>query len=361
MVILLVLFFFSYFIFANIDVYCKEPKIRKACLLVLTLALCIIVGFRSIEWPDTGNYISAFKAMSSDLLKNDYWVSYSNNKFYYGYGECGFIFITKIIKVITDNWAVYLFLISVITFGFLYKFLSQYGLYPIIGLFIYIGRFMIFRNMAQIRTALALTIILLSLKYAHHRKLIKYSIIIGFASLFHISALIALPFYFINAYRFGTKQIIIILSASALFAIFCETFLTGFVQNISVLSGMGQSYVGGTEKYSTGLGILNPVIYYQSFLLIIYSYLSSKIESKVKYYNTVKNAYLTSTVLLISLSPFLVLSGRLSTIFATLEICILPSFIIASSRKNKEFAILLIGLLSTGFLFINLSKLDFWI
>lgn len=357
--ILILLFCFSYFIFANIDVYSRDLRFKAGCLIILILILNFIVGLRSFDWPDTGNYLSAFKSMSSDISSKNNLLSYALNKAYYGYGEGGFVLITKLIKIITCDAHIYFLVISSLTFLILYKFLSRYGLYPIIGIYIYIGRFMIFRNMAQIRAALALTIILLAFRYAHSRNFFKYSLIIVIASSFHISALIALPFYFINTYRFSTRQIMIYLGVAALFALFCQTILTGVVQYISAQYGIGQAYVGGTSKYTAGLGLLNPVIYYQSAILLLYSYFSPKLENKVKYYNTIKNGYFMSTLLLISLSPFLVLSGRLSTIFATLEICILPSFIMASSRKRREITILIIGILCAVFLFVNLSKLDF--
>ncbi len=360
MSIILVVFAFSYFCLANQNVYGKNSIQKTFSLLTLITSLILIVAFRPVEWPDTELYIEGFKNISLQTFDFEQTLSYSDNKLRYNYGESGFIWISYLFKSISDNWIIYFLGVSIVTFVFLYKFLTNYALYPIIGLLVYVSRFMLFRNMAQIRAALAIAIFLFAIKYAADRKVLPYLFITGIAASLHISLLIAIPFYWLCKYKLSTKQISFVLFCAFIFAFACKSVLSNYLQILSTQADIGQSYVGGTAQYSVGLGLLNPMIYYQSAVLIVYSSLAHKLESQVKYYNVIKNGYLFSTIILIGLSQFLVIAGRFSTIFATLEICILPAFIKASTPKYRELTILIIGVLSTFFLYNNLSKLSFF-
>lgn len=353
---LTVIFAVSYFLFANINVYGKNRDAKSLCFLYLMVALCLIAGLRELCFPDTYIYVQAFMNISPDIFDLDY-ISYGVNKLRLGYGDVGFVFISKLIKMVSDDWTFYLCVVGSLTFLFLYRFISSYNLYPFIGLFVYISRFMIFRNMAQIRAALALSIVLFAIRYTYKRDLLKFLLIVFAASSIHISVLVVIPFYWLGIYRFSTGKIAAFIAGAFAFAVLCQSFLTSFLQNITAASEIGTSYAGGTSEHTIGRGIYNPMIYYQVVLLLLYSCLKPRLDSSVKYYNTIKNAYLYSTILLIALSPFLIVSGRLSTIFATLEICILPAFIKATNYKYREYTIIAIGLLSVAFFYQNIHKL----
>lgn len=91
------------------------------------------------------------------------------------------------------------------------------------------------------RQSIGIIIVLFSLKYIKNHKFIKYAIGILIASLFHTSALIFLPFYFMHKIKvnpFFILIIMVLISRSA-----------GFVRNFIVLTsnklGIYSDYFGG--------------------------------------------------------------------------------------------------------------------
>jgi len=141
--------FFILAIFSSfIDVYGRD---KKVVLILLCIILTLIVGLRDIDiWPDTFAYAYDFEFYTTDLF------DFKFNSVCYGEG--GFYILSSIIKTITSNSTIYLTIISALTFYCLYKVLQKYSVFPLIGLCIYVARFIFGRNFMQIRAALAIVL-----------------------------------------------------------------------------------------------------------------------------------------------------------------------------------------------------------
>ena len=150
---------------------------RHSVLALACFVLTLIVGFRSLEWSDTGVYAYAFQHYTNTLFR------YSMQDDPYGYAEGGFYFLSSFIRTFTADYTIYFLLISAITFFFIYKSLRVYCVYPLIGLCVYISRFLLDRNMMQIRAALAIAVIVYALQYVAERNFKKYFIYIVIGSL----------------------------------------------------------------------------------------------------------------------------------------------------------------------------------
>lgn len=341
----LLFYLFCYYI----DIHNK--KCRKIVLFFFCSTLSIIVGCRSMDWPDTATYADSFKHTSGIS-------EYSVSDTIYGYDEVGFYFLSSLIRTFTSNCTLYFIVISAITFIFLYKSLRRYCIYPLLGLCVYIARFFLLRNMVQIRAALAIVIIVFAIRWIEEKNLKKYILYVLAGTLLHHSIIVALPFYWLNKIRYSNKSIFFIISISFAVTVFLSPLYTN---SLSAFIGenlmMYEAYVKEGSIHATGKGLSNPMIYYQLVVLSIYALRGHSLKNLVPYYQTIRNGYLFSTVILILLSPFLVLSGRLSTIFATLEIFIIPTFLTELKPWPKRMMFLCVGIATACIYYLNILKI----
>lgn len=289
-----------------------DRRIKISVLFCVLFCVSLLVGLRGQAGADTLNYINFFNKSTSDLTDYD-----SSKK---KYAEEGFYFISALIKSFTTNFSVYFIVISAITFLFYYKSIKYIALFPILSFTYYFVRFMPFREMNQIRGALAIAIIIFSLKFLVNGKVSKYILSCLIASFFHFSSLSAIPLCFIFKKRFSFRDVTFIVGFSLLGGVGCAVFL----KNILLSTGniVMLTYVGDHD-----LGLQNPILYYQIAVCLLYTYFKPKLELSQRGYGVLKNAYLYSTVILCLTSGLGSIGGRLSTIFATCEIFIIPSFI----------------------------------
>ena len=323
---------------------------RHSVLALACFVLTLIVGFRSLEWPDTETYAYAFQHYTNTLFR------YSMQDDPYGYVEGGFYFLSSFIRTFTADYTIYFLLISAITFFFIYKSLRVYCVYPLIGLCVYISRFLLSRNMMQIRAALAIAVIVYALKYVAERNFKKYFIYIVIGSLLHHSILLALPFYWFNKIPFSRKTICLAIAGAVVVATLFSPLITDKVVAFSMAYDVATTYTAESSPYTAGKGLVAPMIYFQIFILLVYTFLERRLANVASYYQTIRNGYLYSTIILILMSSFATLAGRTSTIFATLEIFMIPAFFAAFKSKGKLVAFLGIGVMVAGFFYLNIIQ-----
>lgn len=221
---------------------------------------------------------------------------------------------------------------------------------------VYISRFMLGRNMMQIRAALAIAVIVYAMRYVAEHNFKKYFIYIVIGSLLHYSILLALPFYWFNKIPLSRKTICLTIVGSLVIAALFSPFINDKVAAFSAVYNVATSYTDDTSSYTIGKGLSNPMIYFQIFILLVYTFLERRLANVAPYYHTFRNGYLYSTIILILMSSFATLSGRTSTIFATLEIFIIPAFFASFKPKGKLVVFLGIGVVVAGFFYLNIIK-----
>lgn len=343
-------YFIQTYVCSIIDLCCV--KYRKLFLLIICSGFCLFAGFRDPEfWLDTDGYLQAYEA-TTDIFDFDP----SNSGVMEKYSEQGFHLMSSIIKTFSNSHVFYLLVISILTFYFLYKFLRQYCVYPLIGFCIYLSRFFLSRNMMQIRAALAYLIVLNFTILITERKFWKFLIMVLIASSFHQSALMFLPAYFICKMKLSPQKIILILLAVFLFTILVANLLVLYIVNIPELKAVISTYID-ESSHGYSAGITNPMIYYQIFLLLFYTYQEKNIKCTDKNYYTIRSMYLFGTIILIVFNLFAVLAGRLSSMFSSYEILMVPSILYAISSSKKILSSIVVSIFYTAFFFMNVIKL----
>lgn len=342
MVTAITAFVLFYFFALSADFGSRKHKLQL--LQIACVALALIAGFRNPNWwSDTIGYNYSFTYATNSLF--DY--SFSDRP--WGYTEKGFYFLGVIVKTFTDNPTVYFLFISCLTWIFLYKYFHKYCALPLIGLCVYIARFYSGRNMIQIRECLAIPIVLLASEHIVKREFWKFMIYVVIGYQFHRSAIFAVPLYFLNWYDFKKKHIYWGIFASFAFAFVFGGWMKNFVSTSQFFLSMAQSYVAESSEKAFGYGLANPMIYYQTFLLLIFTYFEDRFKGFKDYY-FLRTAYFYSTVVLIILCDFAVLSARLSTVYATFETLIIPVILLVFKKEERMLpALAILGVLLVFF------------
>ena len=331
----------------------KGYKNRNALLAIVCFVLAIIAGARDLSWSDTGVYALSFMFYTPDIFD----FSFLDKP--YGYSEKGFYFLQVIVKTLIDNYQIFFIVVSLITFYFLYKDFKQYSIFPLIGLCAYISRFYIGRGFMQIRSGLAYAILMLSIKYIYEKDWKRYFLIVFIAWTFHRSCIIAIPLYFIcNWVHVKKWHVMVALAFSFVVGIWGQGLVHALVEDNASDINIGTRYIdaGGEKTMLEGLGMSNPMIYFQCIILLAYTFLEKRLAPLNKYYYILRNAYLYSTMILICFCTYKVLSARSSSMYATLEFAIIPSLIYMFNKKNRMLAFLITGIALTGIFYMYLTK-----
>lgn len=215
------------------------------------------------------------------------------------------------------------------------KFIKKYSSDWCFSLLLFLPLFFQF-DMHAARTAVAISISTLSLEYVEKRKFIYFSIIIFIASLFHSTAWIVLPIYFLSYIKLD-----LVLSLGI---IIVEMF---FVKVIGVdkIILTTLKYSGMDSFYSRYLTYVESVTYGYPFrlydprlLLVILIYVIAKIcyRKTSRKENLIINCCFFNIIFLILFSEHTFLAYRFSAFFNSYIIVLVPMVI------NKFYSIMLI-------------------
>ncbi|WP_438319195.1 EpsG family protein [Sporosarcina sp. FA9] len=179
----------------------KNTTLKKVYFIIIIIQLSLISGLRGYDvGSDTNNYISYFNTHSYMSLQQ---VLYSNFDI-----ERGYVFLEFLISKISNDPTV-LFLIIALFFIFAVgRMIFKHSSEPILSfiLFVCLGFFSL--SMSGMRQIVALGFIILSFEFIKKRKVLPFILIVLIGSLFHLSALVFLPAYFIAYKKFTTPYII---------------------------------------------------------------------------------------------------------------------------------------------------------
>jgi hypothetical protein len=166
-------------------------KIKSRAYIYLSLIIPITIGsFRYNVGTDYGTYSSIYQEMSH----LSYYQFFNSVQPIH---EVGFFTIIKISQWLSNGPQLMFALSSLLTIGFIYLALNRYKLkHTALIYFLYL--FMIFpTTLNAARQCIALSISFYAISYISEKKLIKYIFWLVVAALFHTSALILLPIYFV--------------------------------------------------------------------------------------------------------------------------------------------------------------------
>ena len=131
--------------------------------------------------------------------------------------EYGFYLVSLLFHKIFGNYYVLQCAATLFIFLCADKMYRENSEHPILMLSVFTFFFFSSLLMAQVRQSIAVAVIMLGTKYIFERKLIKYAIVIAVACLFHTSAIVALPLFFLNKNYGKALPIILLLISQSLY------------------------------------------------------------------------------------------------------------------------------------------------
>lgn len=340
------LLFIFYFVFAILADNLPQ-KNRRIVLLLVCVVLAFMAGFRNpTKWGDTLIYILSYH-QNHDLFH------LTSSDVPIGYSEMGFFYLSTLIKVFTDSAEIYLTVISAITFFFLYKTFDKYSIYPLFAIAIYLARFYTGRNMMQIRSCIAIAIIVYFTFLIKDKKWWKYVLAVAISYTLHHSALIALPLLLLRNYIIKPKYIYIGIGIALLIGQFGGGYIRDLIQNSEFANDMASTYIQENSERAWSNNLTNPVIWYQIFILFAFTFFEKQLKPLSEYYYIFRNGYFYSTCILIVLCQFAILAGRSSTIFATFEVAMVPMLLYMFGKKERLGLYLIFGIAYIFLFYMN--------
>ena len=314
-------------------------KWQERFLVLFLGVFAVLIGTRN-GWPDQGVYEIAFDEAPLPWEIN--WFGEI-----YGYAEHGYLLLASIVKLIYNNATFYFLAMGGISMFLLYKGLKMYCAIPLLGLCDYAGRFLLNRDFQQMRSSLAILLLILAIKLIHDRKLVAYMLVVLLAYQFHHLSLLGIPLYFLYKIRIGPISIIFSIVMAMLLSQLLAGSISGVVDDYSQDLNY-DTYVQG-EYVEEALGLRNPMIYFQIVILMVYTFMELALASKDKFYYLFRWAYFYSTLILIFFCNYTALSGRTSTVFATCEMFMLPSIAMGLGKEKRFGFYVVVGVILVYF------------
>jgi hypothetical protein len=339
--------------------------------------ISFVVGFRYEVGVDWQGYKDGFIA-----IKNNLYLSYTDQ-----YWEFAYLYINKIIAELglSSEWM--FFTVAFISWYFIFKSINQ-KLLPLLIFFLFVDEYF-FWSMNGVRQFAAMAIWLVAIKQIINKKFFKFVFFIFIASLFHKSALLLFPFYFVpylwiekdqqpkrldcrHVVRSGNQAlrvfhhfygfvkdymwivvffITLIIGSNSQFVNGVESIIIFFANKFEIIESYSRYVYSGKfiihEETTIGLGFLFKLIV--NFILIMMGINITKAYPKTKTYFFI----FFVGVILFNLSYNIQLMGRINNYFIILR-SILLSISVYHFWKVQKYRIFVIGFCSLYFvLFIT--------
>lgn len=295
-------------------------------LALLGITASFLIGFRGeTVGLDTAAYFNIY-----DIIKYTPDSSYIAEKV-----QPFYIFLNKSADFLNGGPSLTLFFAAAITLYFLLNTIFKFSTNIALSLAVFFSLELFFFMHNVVRQAVAASIIFYSIRYIISKQLLLFLLMVFIASMFHISSIVFLPFYFIAGLRISYMWLMLAWLVSLAF--FIDSSL------ISLLFGKVSPYLPAQyeyfadradvlEKNSQSLGatqLFRQII----FLLLIYVYPKIKVS---RYNNAV---FLLALISIIFSNIFyhIGLIGRINSYFTIFLILAIPIAIdYAFERHSKR-------------------------
>ena len=257
------IFYLAIFALAFVNLYISKEKMKPIYYAILVIII-IAVGFRkNLGGSDYFVYKAYFDAVPPpwDLGSFHYFVHY---RIFYE-------LLNSTVKVFTNNFVGVTFVIALFTLTMLFTQSYKYMKYPFFAFSFYIYKTFLYTNLIILRQSIAMMIFFFAIRYIINKKFAKYMITILIASLFHTSALILLPLYFLNRVDFSKYNPFIFVSGGLVLSIISKYILmlilvvVKLVHLPSIIAFKVGQMISGTQ------GVFNPHMIEVTLYIILFN------------------------------------------------------------------------------------------
>ncbi len=331
-----------------------RKKIRFFTWLGLLIPI-LISGFRYGVGTDYFNYINIFNNHIEMDLK-----AYTDIN---GIAETGYFILEKVSYNLLGDARLVFLSTALLTITFFYLGMKRYRLrYP--GLIFFLYLLTIFpMTMNAVRQGVAMSIMFYAFTFILEKKPLRYTLLTLLASLFHVSAVLLIPFYFVGRLVDVKKNSLLKDRLIAKSRYFIRIGVVSIVMLLIVANTFTLvTNIPGFEKYSSYLSLdeygANYIFYVRLTILLVLMLLARYVIFKGNYR---QNAFIFAgaviEVILLILgftSPFI---KREALFFSPFLIMLLPNIIEIFSTKVSTRAVMYTLCLFYGVSFFTISYL----
>lgn len=311
-------------------------KLSWPLIVVIILILCLIATYRDPFLPDYESYYN-------------FRVHYVNDERL----EPSTFLIRDISIFLSNSFYLFFFIYALIAITLKLVAIHRLTNYVVLSLLAYLALDFPIHEMIQMRVAVAMGFMLLSLPYIYEKKIVQFIFIVALATTFHYTALLALPLYFINVENINKRREIFLLLLSFLVGLLKTgiTFIIGYIP-IDFVQYLYNMYKQ-TDIFSNEESIFSIMI---MCLFVIQMFLLWNVE---KISTTNKYIFLLIKIQTISLCSFFLLNdmptiaGRVSEFYRIAFIISIP--LIVPLFKQNIIGKFLTVIICTVFYFRLLS------
>lgn len=305
----------------------NEPRVGWGWVLLLAIPLIIIAAQRGY-FADTSAYIMSFRNMPESVSEiSAYMQTVQKDEL--------FSFVSLIIKVfITKNYEVYLGILAAFQMFVLAKIYRKYSTDFFLSMFLFVASTDYISWMFNgLRQFTAVCIILLGFYFILNKKYLFAIIIILFASFFHGSALLVIPFVFIVQGKAWNKKTLLFLFGVIIAVAFVDQFTD--ILDTALTDTQYKNVVSDwTLGQDDGTNFLRVLVYSVPALLSLYG--KKKIDNaNDPLINICTNMSITSAgIYVVSMFTSGIYIGRLPIYFSLYSYILLPWEISRIFSKN---------------------------
>lgn len=225
---------FVFLFFSLIEFYTKNEKLRKATFISATIFFILFWAPRGYLFSDWKNYEPLLNQVSSCP-----WTRLTTIEGY----EPGFLVLLKVTSLFLNNYLFFQFIYSTACIVALHVIFYKISPFPSVSwLIFFLTGLELF---GTIRNFIAVLIFYSALIFISEKKLIHYFAAIFLACLFHISALIFFPLYFLINREYNRKFLAIILFCGVVCYIFAFSPFDLLLEFFKLFSPKFASYFAG--------------------------------------------------------------------------------------------------------------------
>lgn len=299
----------------------KTKDGRKIYITFAGILFVVFASLRSIDvGRDTSMYYRLFGYMQSMSSLKEAFSSWMLGGVEPGYAVMEYFFAKY------SNFQMMLFvaaLFSIVpTMVVIYKYSTDYYM----SLFLYIAFGFFSFAMNPIRQAIAIGICMIAFIFAKEKKLLPYLGMIVLACLFHTSAIVFLPTYWLSKIKYNKKTLVVYVMLLAIANLFKGQFFR-FINLFSRQEYTSTGDAGGTRMYLFMLASM--------LLMIIYH---NKFIEKDKETNTQLMCMFAISTLIWPIASANAAVFRLYYYYQIFMVFCIPSFIASLGRKVEKLA-----------------------
>lgn len=329
--VLILLAFFSLYHLSNLN-----RNQNRYLRLVSFLLFIIVGGLRYSVGTDWPQYEATFNTLDS---VGGIFTAREEKLFMV------FMFITK---KILNSYVFFTFTFFSVAFYLKYVIFKKYSTDIFLSLIIYFFTLFLIYDLNGVRQGMALALVFLSIPYLLNKKPFLFILIVIIGSLFHVSSLIFLPFYWIANLKISKKKMIVIVVASLLVSMPIRALIenNAYLQLILAMDSFSHySFYVTDDIAARDVSIVSIAVFQRLFIFVLFILNYDKIDASDDLKALLLNGYFVSVLLFVFLSFSADLAARSSFYYKSLEILMIPLIVTCQAKLTNRMILFAIFVL----------------